>query len=58
VISQAHNKEAEKMDQELVTDAVKDDSRQASDEIEKKRRRKKRGLPRSNDEKRKKLQKR
>jgi hypothetical protein len=50
VISQAHNKEAEKMDQELVTDAVKDDSRQASDEIEKKRKRK--------DEKRKKLQKR
>ncbi|KAG0614675.1 hypothetical protein M758_6G195100 [Ceratodon purpureus] len=40
VISQAHVREADKIDQELVTDAVKGDSRQVSDEIDKKRKRK------------------
>lgn len=40
VISHAHNKEAEKLDQELVTDVVKDDSRRVSDEIDKKQKRK------------------
>lgn len=40
VISQAHSREAEKMGQEPVTDAVKDDSRQVADDLDKKRKRK------------------